>query len=136
MYLNVQKKEVEGLKYIGRLDKNKLGKYKDIISTDKVVLTPERKHHIYTNHLKDFNEIMENIERIILEPNEILEDCKNKSTILVIGKLINNHLNIIIKLNTTNDNKHPENSIMTAWIIREKNLIRLREKNITIYRSE
>ena len=53
-----------------------------------------------------------------------------------IGKLNKNNLNIVIKLNTTNSEEHPSNSIMTAWIIREKNLKKAREKNNTIYKME
>ena len=54
----------------------------------------------------------------------------------MIDKLDKNNLNVIVKLNTTDNKEHPQNSIMTAWIIRDKNLKKLREKNKTIYKSE
>ena len=79
---------------------------------------------------------MKNIARIIENPDEVLEDNKNKDTLFFIGKLNKNNLNIVIKLNTTNSEEHPSNSIMTAWIIREKNLKKAREKNNTIYKME
>ena len=53
----------------------------------------------------------------------------------MIGKLMKNNLNVVIKLNTVYDEKHPDNSVMTAWIIRDKNLKKLRESNRTIYRK-
>lgn len=129
-------KEVKEVQYIGKLDKNKLGKYKDKIVTDDIVLTDERKAHIYEDHANDYEKIINNLNRVILNPDEIIEDIKNSNTVLFIGKLEKSNLNVVIKLNTTNDSKHPQNSVMTAWIIRDKNLKKLREKNETIYKNE
>lgn len=129
-------KEDRKLHYIGKIDKNKIGKYGKKIITDDVILTDERKLHIYVDHSKDYNVIINNIDRVVLNPEEILEDVKNKDTLFFIGKLNKNSLNVIIKLNTVNDEKHPQNSVMTAWIIRNKNLKKLREKNRSIYRNE
>ena len=117
------------LQYIGRLDKEKLGKYKDKIVTEDVILTDERKLHIYKNHNKDYDVILNNLSKVVLNPSEILEDLKNKDTLFFIDKLGKNNLNVVIKLNTTNNKKYPRNSIMTAWIIRNKNLRKLVEKN-------
>lgn len=126
--------------YIGKIDINKLGKYKYIVVTDDVILTDERKLHIYQDHAKDYKTIIKNIDRVVLNPIEILEDRKNKDTLFFIGKLKENNLNVIVKLNTTNNKSHPQNSVMTAWIIRDSNLKKLREKlrekNKTIYKSE
>ena len=123
-------------KYIGKLSKKILGKYTNRIITEDVILTDERKKHIYEDHPNDFNKIIENIESTIINPDEILEDSKNKDTIFIIKKLDINNLNVVVKLNTSNDTQHPLNSIMTAWIIRDKNLKKLREKNATIYKKE
>ncbi len=75
------------MKYIGKLDKEKLGEYKDKIVTDEVVLTDERKIHIYEDHPNDYKKIINNISRVVLNPNEILEDAKNKDTVFLIGTL-------------------------------------------------
>lgn len=119
-----------------KLDKNKLGKYANKISTIEVILTEERKRHIFENHPKDFNRIIKNIRNGISDPDEIIEDIKNVDTVFYISKLEMNNLNIVIKLNTKNDKKHPKNSIMTAWIIRDKNLSKLRNNNKIIYKRE
>lgn len=108
--------------YIGKINKSKIGKYGRTIITDDVILTDERKLHIYEDHIKDYEVIINNIDRVILKPNEILEDSKNKDTLFFIGKLDKNNLNVIVKLNTINNIEHPKNSVMTAWIIRDKNL--------------
>lgn len=124
------------MQYIGKLDMAKLGKYADKIVTDDVVLTDERKQHINENHIMDYNKIIGNISRVVLNPREIIEDLKNKDTLFFIGELDFNNLNVVVRLNTTNNIEHPLNSVMTAWIIRNSNLKKLRKKNRTIYKSE
>ena len=118
-----------------KIDINKIKKFRNIIITNEVVLTKEREIHIYNNHKKDYKEIMKNIRNAIIEPNEIIEDLKNDATLFFIKRLKKNNLNVIIKLNTTNSVKHQKNSIMTAWIIRDKNLIKLEKKNKIIYKN-
>lgn len=120
--------------YIGKIDLDKIGKYKNKVATDEVVLTDERKRHILNNHINDYEKIIKNISRVILNPREILEDHKNNNTLLFIDKLEKNNLNVIIKLSTINNDKHPKNSVMTAWIIRDSNLKKLRKKNKIIYK--
>lgn len=129
-------KEVKELHYIGKIDKDKIGEYSKKITTDDVILTDERKLHIFEDHEKDYETIINNIDRVVLNPKEVLEDCKNKDTLFLIDKLEKNNLNVVVKLNTTNNKEHPQNSVMTAWIIRDKNLRKLRERNKTIYKDE
>lgn len=127
---------IKNVQYIGKLDRNKLGEYKNKLTTDEVILTDERKQHILEDHANDYEKIVQNINRVVLNPSEILEDSKNKDTLFFIDKLDKNNLNVIVRLNTTNDKEHPQNSVMTAWIIRNSNLKKLREKNKTIYKKE
>ncbi len=122
--------------YIGKLNKNKIGKYANKIATFDVILTEERRLHIYTNHTKDYEQIIKNIDSVVLRPNEVLEDLKHKDTLLFIGKLEQDNLNVVIKLNVVDDKSHPKNSVMTAWIIREKNLQKLRKNTQIIYKNE
>lgn len=122
--------------YIGKLNKNRIGKYANKIVTFDVVLTEERRLHIYENNTKDYEQIIENIDSVVLNPNEVLEDLKHKETILLIGKLEKDNLNVVIKLNVVDNERHPKNSVMTAWIIREKNLQKLRKNTQIIYNNE
>lgn len=124
------------MQYIGKLDTKKLGKYSEKIITDEVILTEERRIHIYESHTTDYGIIINNIKKTVLQPNEVIEDLKNKDTLFFIDKLGKNNLNVIIKLNTVNSIKHPQNSIMTAWIIRDSNLEKLRKRNKIIYKRE
>lgn len=132
----IQKAKEKDVLYIGKIDKEKIGHYKNKITSEDIVLTDERKKHILQDHEKDYDKIINNITRVALNPREVLEDFKNKDTIFMIDKLDKNNLNVIVKLNTTNNAEHPQNSIMTAWIIRDKNLKKLREKNKIIYKKE
>ena len=129
-------KEEKQLHYIGKIDKNKIGEYSKKIATDDVILTDERKLHIFEDHEKDYETIINNLDRVVLNPKEVLEDCKNKDTLFFIDKLEKSNLNVVVRLNTTNNKEHPQNSVMTAWIIRDKNLRKLRERNKTIYKDE
>lgn len=44
--------------YIGKIGKSKIGAYANKIVSDGVVLTDERKAHIYNNHPKDYEKII------------------------------------------------------------------------------
>ncbi len=134
--LLIQKEVPKQLQYIGKLDVSKLKGYKEHVRSKELVLTFERKMHIKEHHMKDYVEIIKNLEETILNPDEILEDLKNDNTVMFIRKISKNSLNVIIKLSIKEDERHPYNSIMTAWIIREKNLQKLKEKNKSIYKNE
>ena len=124
------------MQHIGKLNRNIIGKYKEKVTTYDVVLTVERKMHIFKKHKNDYEIIINNINGTVLNPQEVLEDSKNENTLFFISKLERNNLNVVVKLNTTNNKKHPQNSVMTAWIIRNNNLRKLREKNKIIYKKE
>lgn len=124
------------MQFIGKIDINKIGEYKERIINEDIILTEERRLHILENHTNDYNLIMNNIKKVVLNPKEVLEDAKNNETLFFIKKLERNNLNVVVKLSTTNNEAHPKNSIMTAWVIRDSNLKKLRKKNRTIYNSE
>lgn len=124
------------MQYIGKLNLDKLEKYREKVVTDEVILTDERKKHIYQEHFYDYKKIIEKISYVISNPEIIMEDIKNEDTIFMISKVDENNLIVVIKLNITNSPKHPQNSVMTAWIINDINLKRLYKKNKTIYKNE
>ena len=124
------------MKYIGKINKNIIEPYCKRIITEDVVLTDERKLHIYKRHTKDYKTIINNIKRTISKPDYIIKDLKNEDTVFYIKKLQQNNLNVIIKLATANNLKHPKNSVMSAWIIRDNNLKKLKERNRIIYKHE
>ena len=128
--------EGNSVHYVGKIDRIKIGEYAKRIVTDNVILTNERKIHILEEHRNDYEIIIKNIDRVILNPNEVLVDSKNEDTLFFIDNLERNNLIVVVKLNTTNNKDHPQNSVMTAWIVRDRNLKKLRERNKTIYKNE
>lgn len=121
---------------IGKINKIKFDKISNKIYTDEVILTHERFMHIQENHSKDFELYFSKAADIVENPDYILEDSKNKDTILVIKGIEETNINLIIRLAVENDEKHTKNSIMTFYRLRDKNLKKLVEKHETIYKKE
>ena len=121
---------------IGKLDKSKISNYAKKIITDEVVLTNERLKHILDNHKKDFELYFNNAKEIIEQPDYILEDIKNINTVMFIKHIQDTNINNIVRLAVGNDNKHPKNSIMTFYRLRNSNLRKMVNKNKTIYKNE
>ena len=111
------------MQYIGRLDKNKLGKYKDKIITEEVVLTDERlNEHILMLHRKEYEQIASYLKSIVENPDIIIDDNRNKDTIILLKRIdgINKSGRIVIKLACVEDIKHPKNSIITLMKLNER----------------
>ena len=108
------------MQYIGKLDKEKLGKYKDKIITGEIILTEERIKHIKEHHPGDYEKYDIYISEVIKEPDYILEDNKNIDTLLYMKNIINNKTNIqiVIRLNTNKTEVNKKNSILTLWKIK------------------
>lgn len=116
-------KEVEKLKYIGKLDRDKLGEYRDKIITDEVVLTDERlNEHILIYHPKEYEQLKESISEIIEDPDYILRDNRHDDTIILLKHIkdIDKRGRIVVKLALGLDEKHPKNSIITLMKLNER----------------
>lgn len=119
---NTVKKEAGGLRYIGKIDKNKLGEYKDKIITEEVILTNERLEHIKNHHPGDYEAYGKYIKNILEEPDYVLEDTKNIDTVLYMKNIIeeNKNVQVVVKLSTNINNTANKNSILTLWKIKDK----------------
>ena len=114
---------------VGKIDMEIFKNISYNLITDEVILTNERYLHIIEGHKEDFMIYSNILSQIIIEPNYILEDYKNKYTVMVIKKVENNNnINVIIRLAIGEDLIHNKNSIMTMYRIREKNLKKLMQK--------
>lgn len=113
------------MQYIGQLDKNKLGKYKNIILTSKVILTDERLYeHILVKHKDEYEQLKFYIKDIIENPDIILDDNRNKNTIILLKKIkvINKIGRVVIKIAVAQDKKHSKNSIITLMKLNDRTL--------------
>lgn len=108
------------MQYIGQLDKNKLGKYKDKIETLDVIITNERIEHINKRHPGDYEKYIIYLSNSIKNPDYILEDKENKDTILILKRIGDKRIHIVIKLQTNNRDINKYNSVITYWQIRER----------------
>lgn len=126
----------ETIQYIGKIDRRKLGYYKTLIMSEEVILTEERRQHIIKRHNEDYILYKNKLNYIIKCPKYILEDYKNKNTLLFIASIQNENINLVIKLNVYDGKEYIKNSIITLWRVRDKNLEKLINKNRTIYKKE
>lgn len=125
------------MKYIGKIDKNKIGKYKDKVTTYDVIITNERIKHIQTRHPGDYEKYISYISDIIENPDYILEDKDNIDTMLFLKtmKYENKKIQVVIKLQTNNEKDSMSNSILTFWQIRDRNYKSTIKNNKIIYKN-
>lgn len=125
---------MEEFEIVGKIDLEKLGKYKKIVSTEKVILTRERKQHIIDKHKEHYSLWKEEIEETLYNPDYILEEGQHEDTIIILKEIIkeDKRIKIIIKLEVNNfENRY--NSIITLWNIRKRDYNKTIEKNKIIY---
>lgn len=125
------------MQYIGKIDKEKLGKYKNKIITNKVILTNERIEHIKQHHPGDYEEYGLYLTDILTNPDYIINDNKNIDTVLYLKTILQRKKNIqvILKLNTNRENINKQNSILTLWKIKEKSYKQLIRNREIIYKK-
>ena len=70
--------------YIGKLNRNILGRYKAKLISENVILTNERKNHILLCHREAYIEILKCLKDLLYNPDYILEDSQNEDTLLMI----------------------------------------------------
>lgn len=94
-----------------------------------VVLRQERLEHILEGHKDIGSDVAGSVQEVIKNPDIILVDHKNKYSLLVIGKGIENNVNVAVRL--SNDDR--DNSIITAMRVSDKTIRRILRKNKKIY---
>lgn len=110
------------MRCVGKLDKEKLGKYKENIITDDVILTDERIKHIQEHHPGDYEKYGIYATNVIKNPDYIIKDTKNLDTVLYMKTIEENRVNIqiVVRLNTNLKEIYKQNSILTLWKMRTK----------------
>ena len=104
------------------------------LNTDIVVLTDERERHIRLRHPEDYPLFERSAVEVITNPDYILRDLKNESTVFMIARLDSINLNVVIRLSIADkDNKDNKNSVMTFFRLRDKNLVKLINRNLVLY---
>lgn len=125
------------MQYIGRIDREKLGMYKEKIVTEEVIMTNERIEHTKKRHPGDYEKYIKYIPDIIQNPDYILEDKDNIDTVLILKNIFENgdNVQVVVKLYTNKTDIWKNNTILTFWHIREKNYRKCIAKNKILYKK-
>ena len=122
------------MQYIGRLDKEKLGKYKKLIITDKVLISEERIIHMKEHHPELTDNEITYISETIKKPDYIFDDRKNIDTILIVKDNNNKNYITVVKLNTNICFKKKSNTVISFWNISNKKLRQFIRNEEIIYK--
>ena len=122
------------LQYIGRLDKEKLGKYKKLIITDKVLISEERIIHMKEHHPELTDNEITYVSEKIKKPDYIFDDRKNIDTILMVKDNNNKNYITVVKINTNICFKEKSNTVISFWNISNKKLRQFIRNEQIIYK--
>ena len=103
-------------RYIGKINTKVIGKYKERLIDDEIVLTNERLYeHILIHHMKDYYMFKDYILEVIQYPEYVIEDNKHEDTLIYLKEIkgLEVKCRIVIKLALGKDEEHPKNSIIT-----------------------
>ena len=125
------------LSIVGKLNifllKNEFEKLKN----EDVIITQKQIEHIqFGNHSSDCEYFEKYSYEVISNPDMILRDLNHKDTIMTVKKIENTNLNIIIALSITDEKNIYQNSVITSYRIRDKNLRKLEIKHKLIYKKQ
>ena len=123
-------------KIIGKIDKEIYKCITEDIITDEVIITNNQIEHIKIRHNESLDLAMSAVEETLLDPDFIFRD-KHLYTGLVVKLLEvdNLHLQVVLRICTSNDTKGYKNSIISCWVISKSRLANyLRNKEI-LYRK-
>ena len=129
--------DVESIgKIIGKIDKEIYKCITEDIITDEVIITNNQIEHIKIRHNESLDLAMSTVEETLLDPDFIFRD-KHPNTGLIVKLLEvdNLHLQVVLRICTSNDTKGYKNSIISCWVISKSRLANyLRNKEI-LYRK-
>ena len=92
-------------------------------TTEDVILTEERlTKHILLKHSKEYWNLKDSLKDIVEDPDIILDDNRNKNTIILLKKYEKDSKigRIVIKIAVAEDIEHPQNSIITLMQLNER----------------
>lgn len=121
----------EEYKEIGKINIELLKKFYGV-KTDKLIITKERIEHINKRHNNDYELYGKYILDIINNPHYILEDIENTDTVLYLKSIKELNLQIVIKLQTGNDD-NKANTVITFWHMRKRSYNQILKKNKIIF---
>lgn len=134
--IEVRSDNVAEIIKLGKIDTQPLEKEFGKLLTDEIIITNERIEHIKSRHPEDYKLFEDYGLLTVKNPDVIIKDCKNKGTVFMVKKLPDTNLNVVARLVLDEDDPSHKNSIMTFYRIRNRNLVKLENKNKTLYKKE
>ncbi len=89
----------------------------------------EREEHIKANHPEVYETIMANLEKLVTDPNMVIEDIKQTGTRCALLNIENSMIRLVVKLSTTKDAIGYKNSIITGQFIQKNTYRQICKKN-------
>ena len=122
---------------VGYIDKEKYSCITKDITTDEVILTPERVQHIEDHHPGHFEIVKPYLKAALDAPDYILQD-KNPNTGLILKEIETEEMRIqvVLRVHTSADDPGFKNSIISAWKIRDREYRRLLRNKKILYKRE
>ena len=96
----------------------------DNLQNREVILMKEREEHIKENHPEAYETIMDNLEKLITDPDMVIKDTKRAGTRWAILNVENSTVRLVLKLSTTKDAVGYKNSIITGQLIQKTRIDR------------
>lgn len=107
------------------------------LSTNKFIVTGERKQHILGRHPEAYRQAMKALEKSLELPKEVLKDKNHPNSGLLICPLSDDGhgLVAVIRIKTSNLPEEYVNSVISSWIMPMSKIEKKRQKNPLIYRE-
>lgn len=137
MSTKTQKDGGSDVQTVGHIDIEKYRCITDDITTDEVIITPERIQHIKDRHPGDYERYFRYIKEIVEDPDYILEANKPNSA-LVLKHIEENGKNykLILRLKTSCDSDEYKNSVISFQKVEDKRYTRYTNSEKVLYKRE
>ncbi|MBS4879775.1 MAG: minor capsid protein [Firmicutes bacterium] len=122
---------------VGYIDREKYSCITKDITTDEVILTPERVQHIKDRHPGHFERIEPFLRMALEDPDYILADkSPNTGLILKMVEREGTRFQTVLRVHTSADNPAFKNSIISSWEISESRWENYIKNKTVLYKKE
>lgn len=120
------------MRFVGKLNRKIYSCITEDIVTDEVIITDNQIEHIMERHKDSYAEIIDFLEDVITDPDYIIQDKRKYTGLLIKQVKINDyHVQLVLRLCTSEDEPGYKNSVISCWKISNNRLQNyLRNKTI------
>ena len=120
------------MRFVGKLNRKIYSCITEDIVTDEVIIIDNQIEHIMERHKDSYEEIIDFLEDVITDPDYIIKDKRKYTGLLIKQVKINDyHVQLVLRLCTSEDEPGYKNSVISCWEISNNRLQNyLRNKTI------